>query len=339
MSSQPARGKTSPASTSGSFAPYTHGLPDVSLSAPVAPRKRTLDDLAAAGYITDEWSRWQQGGCQTYALALIRLDPTLRLGVLGETDDGDAANGWSISHFIAHDDTYAYDSAGRHPLPYYGVALSDETPPCDYAELDQDPDWHEDPGTDQDRADAEAHALRHGIITASPTATLFPHPGEREQATAFTFDWDRLSHDDYQGWMAYDPAAPRRQKIAYAQLQPGDEIDVPGTASVPRPIGTTRYDGTAAWGWVSVWTSDQDPERDKPIVQAGSEDMITVLRPVPPLDLSDPAQFSRELARRVYEETANQASAADEPHDVVRIANRLARGIAQETAVEALGRG
>lgn len=58
---------------------------------------------------------WQHGMCDTYALALLELHPQLRMGSLHdpvtEVDQ----------HYFAHDDQYAYDSIGRHPLPYKGV--------------------------------------------------------------------------------------------------------------------------------------------------------------------------------------------------------------------------
>ena len=48
--------------------------------------------------------------CDTYALAMLDTHPNLRLGV---ADGG--------MHFFVHDDEYAYDSIGKHPLPYNGV--------------------------------------------------------------------------------------------------------------------------------------------------------------------------------------------------------------------------
>jgi hypothetical protein len=123
-----------------------------------------LPALAAGGYCTDEWDRWQQGQCGTYALALLRLDPRLRLGTFGMTDsgDGDASGGWRPAHHFAHDSTHAYDSAGRHPLPYLGIIPGD----ADYAELDGDPEYWGLPGEadEQDIADARAHARRNRIL-------------------------------------------------------------------------------------------------------------------------------------------------------------------------------
>lgn len=128
----------------------------------------TLEEVAEAGYVIDEWERWQQGHCGTYALALIQQYPQLRLAAAGLTENGggDASDGWMTLHFYAHDDTTAYDSAGRHPLPYLGIHEG----AMDYAELDTPPgiwDILYEEGTDEDDlADALDHAQRHGIIPA-----------------------------------------------------------------------------------------------------------------------------------------------------------------------------
>jgi hypothetical protein len=125
----------------------------------------TLRDLQQRGYCTDEWSRWQQGQCGTYAIALMRLKPQLRFGTLGSTrtGDGDASSGWTPEHHFAHDDTYAYDSAGQHPLPYHGVHGD-----ADYYELDGAPgDWDrlsEEGSGEPDIADAQEHARRNRIL-------------------------------------------------------------------------------------------------------------------------------------------------------------------------------
>lgn len=114
----------------------------------------TFEDLRAAGYITDEWERWQQGFCDLYALALMDLYPALRFGVLLDSD-------WCERHFFAHDDQWAYDSAGRHPLPYYGVHGD-----LAHFEPDQDPEDYgvEDYSTASDLgAAAHAHIKRHHI--------------------------------------------------------------------------------------------------------------------------------------------------------------------------------
>lgn len=125
----------------------------------------TLDDLPAAGYVTDEWHIWQQGKCGTYAVALIAAHPNLRFGTLGESTG--QGTDWVPTHHFAHDDTHAYDSAGRHPLPYRGVAGS-----CDVQCLDEQPDWYGvlegeagPEGNDFHLAAATAHAARHNIAT------------------------------------------------------------------------------------------------------------------------------------------------------------------------------
>jgi hypothetical protein len=126
---------------------------------------RSLAELSRAGYITEDWHRWQQGQCGTYALALMRMQPGLRLGVSGITEngDGDASGGWRPVHFYAHDDAHAYDSAGRHPLPYHGVHGS-----LDYHEHDARPDdWSlpdEESTGESDIKTAQDHARRNGIL-------------------------------------------------------------------------------------------------------------------------------------------------------------------------------
>lgn len=77
----------------------------------------SLAELERDGWVTDEWAIWQQGWCGTYAVALMMVRPSLRLGMLVlDLDDG-----WMPLHFFAHDNAFAYDSAGRHPLPYTGL--------------------------------------------------------------------------------------------------------------------------------------------------------------------------------------------------------------------------
>lgn len=120
----------------------------------------TLNEVSAAGYIIDEWSTWQQGLCDTYAMALLSVNPSMRMGVLGESYD----DGWMEQHFFAHDDTHAYDSAGRHTLPYHGIHGG-----MDITLLDQDPvDYGVDDALDHpSTADAFAHIERHNIFTRS----------------------------------------------------------------------------------------------------------------------------------------------------------------------------
>jgi hypothetical protein len=115
----------------------------------------SLKDVAAAGYNTDEWSTWQQGRCGTYACGLQRLRPDLKMGSI---DAG--------AHFFAHDEKYAYDSAGRHPLPYTGVAGHGTD-----VGLNETPEYwglpHDEAGPEGPEPHIEAamqHAQRHGIL-------------------------------------------------------------------------------------------------------------------------------------------------------------------------------
>lgn len=104
------------------------------------------------GYITDQWPDWQQGGCGAYAGVLSGFCPWLEACQL---DDG--------GHFYMTDGTWAYDSAGRHKMPYYGlgypypkdsleegIELADHTWIPEYGH----PEWNE----------AVAHLLRNGIL-------------------------------------------------------------------------------------------------------------------------------------------------------------------------------
>ena len=129
-----------------------------------------LTDIAAAGYVVAEWDRWQQGNCGGYAAALIHTYPHLRLGGIDFWTDPEPDGSYEFdnpAHYVAHDDDYAYDSAGRHPLPYTGVCgtgrwlpdmgslaefgLTDEYGECgDY--------------TDSERTDALIHATVHDIL-------------------------------------------------------------------------------------------------------------------------------------------------------------------------------
>lgn len=77
---------------------------------------------------------WQQGMCDTYALAMLETFPHLRMGTLVEPYEEDGETFEREEHWFVHDDEYAYDSLGRHKLPYSGVN--------DYPlqqRLDQDP--------------------------------------------------------------------------------------------------------------------------------------------------------------------------------------------------------
>jgi hypothetical protein len=59
-----------------------------------------------------DFPNWMEGECADYAHALLDLRPDLRIGFHVHPDVP-----WP-AHAFAHDDHYAYDGAGRHPLPY-----------------------------------------------------------------------------------------------------------------------------------------------------------------------------------------------------------------------------
>jgi hypothetical protein len=72
---------------------------------------------------------WQNGLCDCYALALLDRHPHLRLGGAGSADFGP-------QHWFAHDERYAYDSLGAHPLPHLGIDGQFDT-----VWSEQDPEW------------------------------------------------------------------------------------------------------------------------------------------------------------------------------------------------------
>lgn len=107
---------------------------------------------------------FQHGGCIEYANALKQRFPHLQLGTLVNPDDPDD---WQ--HLYMHDGTYAYDSAGRHPMPYYGVRGNLEP-----SEDDTDFDWYDEP--DEDLLDeAHRHIEQHGIGPRTAARTAMPY--------------------------------------------------------------------------------------------------------------------------------------------------------------------
>lgn len=141
-----------------------------------------LSDRAAAGYCIDEWQRWHQGQCGTYATALIRLNPSLRLGLSGYAD----GEFFDWQHAFAHDDTWAYDSAGRHLLPYLGIDGQFDMEERDQIDWGLAEDESGPEGPEANIADAIAHATRNGIlegrygahIDSYPTCSEGDHPND-----------------------------------------------------------------------------------------------------------------------------------------------------------------
>lgn len=87
--------------------------------------------VAATNWYEDpDQADFQHGLCDTYALAMLEMYPRLKWGTLYK--DG------VPRHWFAHDDQYAYDSLGRHPLPYTGYG---ENEGYFDPELNGDPSW------------------------------------------------------------------------------------------------------------------------------------------------------------------------------------------------------
>jgi hypothetical protein len=76
-------------------------------------------------------SMWQYGECHNYAKALVDNNPNLRYGMhiieYPDPDDEDFTVR-EVQHVFAHDDEYAYDSLGKHKLPYDGEAATQIDP-------------------------------------------------------------------------------------------------------------------------------------------------------------------------------------------------------------------
>lgn len=135
----------------------TRGAGHGAAAGPGGIDEEDLDSVRRAGYATEDYERWQFGQCATYARALMQMKPGLKFGVMGV---GSGEHKYP-THFFAHDNRYAYDSAGRHPLPYRGI-----THHADYCDLDQDPQGPTVPpdASGQGIAAAQDHARRNGIL-------------------------------------------------------------------------------------------------------------------------------------------------------------------------------
>lgn len=135
----------------------------------IPSHRRTLKQLERAGYCIEDFARWCQGNCMTYARTLISMRPGLRLGTL---DQG--------AHFFAHDDQYAYDATGRHALPHCGLH-GDMEP-----DLDIGLEWYGTPeseeGADEGAfAAARGHALRNQILEGRRGANRPSEVGSRRR--------------------------------------------------------------------------------------------------------------------------------------------------------------
>lgn len=92
--------------------------------------------------------RWQTGDCGAYAVALRQMFPDTHYGVLGYFD----GEFFVPKHHFTHDDEFAYDSLGKHALPYHGVnGMMDS----EYGEEE----WYYDEPHPEDVADAMSHIL------------------------------------------------------------------------------------------------------------------------------------------------------------------------------------
>lgn len=157
--------------------------------------ERTIELLEARGFCVEEWERWHQGQCGTYAVVLIALDPSLRFGLIGNLHGDEPWFDWQ--HAIAHDDEFAYDAGGRHTLPYKG-AWGD----YEHAELDLDP---EDYGIPDDEAGPEgvasnlsaaiAHARRNRILEGAFTPDYRPDPTDGMSNAEMREHNERMEND------------------------------------------------------------------------------------------------------------------------------------------------
>ncbi len=118
--------------------------------------------------------RWQGGECGTYATALQRTRPSLMIGAAGG-GPGDDEEDWDVEHFFAHDQTHAYDSTGRHELPYSGrwqhSILNINPHHFDVLSAEHPPDSDE---AERAITQAERHIIRHRILEGGERTQ---HPG------------------------------------------------------------------------------------------------------------------------------------------------------------------
>ena len=118
--------------------------------------------------------RWQGGECGTYATALQQMRPGLMIGAAGG-GPGDDEEDWDVEHFFAHDQTHAYDSTGRHELPYSSrwqhSILNINPHHFDVLSAEHPPDSAE---AERAIAQAERHIIGHRILEGREHTQ---HPG------------------------------------------------------------------------------------------------------------------------------------------------------------------
>lgn len=161
-------------------------------------------------------ARWQQGDCLDYAVALRKLDPSLRFGTAGYTElgGGDASEGWRPAHHFAHDDTHYYDSLGKHPLSFLSEPSTDHhkglRSAYDHIELDGDEnDWgeHGQDWDDESLTAAADHVDRHGILKTAEAKTYWrAHPDERPFSVddAHSREWGYPESERDEGYSAFE---------------------------------------------------------------------------------------------------------------------------------------
>ncbi len=96
------------------------------------PPTKSWTRKTAEWYEDPDQADWQHGLCDTYAKAMLDMYPHLKLGILYNEDDIE-------QHYFAHDGKYAYDSIGKHKLPYTGYGENKGT---FVQSLEEKPEWY-----------------------------------------------------------------------------------------------------------------------------------------------------------------------------------------------------
>lgn len=145
-------------------------------------RQERAQERQAGLYHHDD-EEWMRGQCAAYAEGLHKLKPNLKLGIHWEINhpgdsgydeelamnhpnyDEDDESTWPTQsmpqHYFAHDDKYAYDAMGRHPLPYKD---------WDKTTLNHDWDeiWHHGMYEGGYVDDAMSHARQNDVFNREP---------------------------------------------------------------------------------------------------------------------------------------------------------------------------